>query len=258
MTTNTSRDEPKEERKVAKTATSAGHAVTPRPCAHLLVVDDEPEVRFMLGRLLEAEGYKTELVASGVETMEKLSHDRADLVILDVMLAGENGFDLLTAIRRISDIPVILLSGRHTESDRVLGLRLGADDYIAKPFSAAELAARVASVLRRVNRHEAPRSTLLQFEDLTINVLSREVKISGELVPTTAKEFDLLAFMARSPRQVFSREQLLAHVWGSSSDWQDDGTVTEHVRRVRRKIEADPEHPRWVRTVRGVGYRFEP
>jgi DNA-binding response OmpR family regulator len=252
------KDEKREGRIVAKPATSTRHAITPKPCAHLLVVDDDPEVRSMLSRLLEAEGYKTERAATGTETMEKLSHRHADLVILDVMLAGENGFELLATIRRTNDIPVILLSGRDGESDRVLGLRLGADDYVTKPFSSAELAARVASVLRRVDRRHMSNSALLEFGELSIDLLAREVKVSGKLVPTTAKEFDLLAFIARSPRQVFSREQLLAHVWGSSSDWQDDGTVTEHVRRVRRKIETNPEHPRWVRTVRGVGYRFEP
>jgi DNA-binding response OmpR family regulator len=247
-----------EERTVAKAATSTTHATTPKPCAHLLVVDDDPEVRSVVSRLLEAEGYKTERAATGTEMMQKLSHRCADLVILDVMLAGENGFELLTAIRRTSHVPVILLSGRGGESDKVLGLRLGADDYVAKPFSSAELAARVASVLRRVNRRHTSNVALLQFGELSIDLLAREVKVSGQLVPTTAKEFDLLAFIARSPRQVFSREQLLAHVWSSSSEWQDDGTVTEHVRRIRRKIEKNPEHPHWVRTVRGVGYRFEP
>ncbi|MGD0254557.1 MAG: response regulator transcription factor [Acidimicrobiales bacterium] len=243
---------------MAKAATSTTHATAPKPCAHLLVVDDDPEVRSMVSRLLEAEGYETESAATGAEMMEKLSHRGADLVILDVMLAGENGFDLLAAIRRTSHVPVILLTGRGGESDRVLGLRLGADDYVAKPFSSAELAARVASVLRRVNQRHTSNAALLQFGELSIDLLAREVKVAGRLVPTTAKEFDLLAFIARSPRQVFSREQLLAHVWSSSSEWQDDGTVTEHVRRIRRKIEADPEHPQWVRTVRGVGYRFEP
>ncbi len=243
---------------MADTATSTRHALPSRSYTHLLVVDDDPEIRSLVGRLLEAEGYETERAATGQEAMQLVARRRPDLVILDVMLAGENGFELLSAIRRVSDVPVILLTGRDSESDRVLGLRLGADDYVAKPFSSAELAARVASVLRRFERNQASNGQALHFGELSIDLLAREVKVSGELIPTTAKEFDLLAFMARSPRQVFSREQLLSQVWSSSSDWQDDGTVTEHVRRVRRKIEADPEHPRRLLTVRGVGYRFEP
>ncbi|HZU81050.1 MAG TPA: response regulator transcription factor [Acidimicrobiales bacterium] len=224
----------------------------------LLVVDDDPDVRSMLSRLLATEGYEVEEAATGPETLSILSGRRTDLVILDVMLTGEDGFDLLAAIRRSSNIPVILLTGRGRETDRVLGLKLGADDYVVKPFSAAELAARVGSVLRRAGQRPGPVPMTLEFGDLVIDPLSREVSVRGELVPTTAKEFDLLLFLANSPRQVFSREQLLANVWESSSDWQDAGTVTEHIRRVRRKIETDPEHPRWVRTVRGVGYRFEP
>lgn len=239
-------------------ATANGSAALVKTHARLLVVDDDPEVMSMVGRLLEAEGYVIERAATGEEAMETLSRYHPDLVILDVMLDGESGFELLSAIRRTYDVPVILLSGRDGEPDRVLGLRLGADDYVVKPFSSAELAARVASVLRRTERRPSPESTVLSFGRLSIDVLSREVRVDENLVTTTAKEFDLLNFLAHSPRQVFTRQQLLEQVWGSSSEWQDDGTVTEHVRRIRRKIEADPEHPRWIRTVRGVGYRFEP
>jgi len=257
----TRRDEKHENRKVPMSvdvAATNGSTTLAKTHARLLVVDDDPEVRSMVGRLLEAEGYKIERAATGEEAMETLSRHHPDLVILDVMLDGESGFEILSAIRRVCEVPVILLSGRDGESDRVLGLRLGADDYVVKPFSTAELAARVASVLRRLDRHSPSQSTVISFGRLSIDVLSREVKVGGQLVPTTAKEFDLLAFLAHSPRQVFTRQQLLEQVWGSSSDWQDDGTVTEHVRRIRRKIEADPERPSWIRTVRGVGYRFEP
>ena len=244
---------------MADTATAVRNAILAKPHAHLLVIDDDADVRSMVGRLLEAEGYQAERAATGAEAMDVIARDRPDLVILDVMLDGESGFEILSAIRRTSDVPVILLSGRDAESDRVLGLRLGADDYVVKPFSSAELAARVASVLRRLDRGAASANgSSLAFGDLTIDLLSREIKLKGELVPTTAKEFDLLTFLARSPRQVFTRQQLLEQVWGSSSDWQDDGTVTEHVRRIRRKIESDPDRPGWIRTVRGVGYRFEP
>ena len=225
----------------------------------LLVVDDDPEVRGMLVRLLEVEGYRVSEATTGAEATEALAKAPPDLVILDVMLTSENGFDILAAIRRTSEVPVILVTARGQETDRVLGLKLGADDYVVKPFSAAELAARVGTVLRRATpRSATPTPSLMEFDELRIDTLAREITVRGSLVETTAKEFALLAFLAGSPRQVFTREQLLAQVWDSSSEWQDAGTVTEHIRRIRRKIEADPDKPRWVRTVRGVGYRFEP
>jgi len=213
----------------------------------------------MLSRLLEVEGYKVAEATTGAEALGSLSSGPPDLVILDVMLTTENGFDVLAAIRRTSDVPVILVTAKGQETDRVLGLKLGADDYVVKPFSPAELAARVGTVLRRsTNRSTPAPSGQMEFGDLVIDTLAREIRVSGALVETTAKEFALLAFLAGSPRQVFTREQLLSQVWDSSSEWQDAGTVTEHIRRIRRKIEADPDSPRWVRTVRGVGYRFEP
>ena len=151
---------------------------------------------------------------------------------------------------------MILLTARAEEADRVAGLELGADDYVVKPFSPRELTARVRSVLRRAT----PRPVLgrLTFDGLTIDTASREVSVDGIAVDLTAREFDLLAFLASSPRQVFSRGQLLEQVWGSSTEWQDPATVTVHVRRLRQKIDADPQNPRWVTTVWGVGYRFEP
>lgn len=224
----------------------------------LLVVDDDAEIRRVLMKLLEGEGYLVSEAATGAELMSILANGvRPDLILLDVMLSEENGFDLLTAIRRTNDVPVILLTGRGGEMDRVLGLRLGADDYVAKPFSGPELAARVISVLRRYSRTKDS-EPILKFGDLTIDTTSREVRLGDEPVEMTLKEFNLLAFLASSPRQVFSREQLLAQVWGSSSAWQDDNTVTEHIRRVRRKIETNGGGEGRIRTVRGVGYSFEP
>ncbi len=235
-------------------------AVPPRSCGKLLVVDDDPEVRGMLSRLLEVEGYKVTEAMTGAEAIGSLASTQPDLVILDVMLTSEDGFDVLAAIRRTSDVPVILVTAKGHETDRVLGLKLGADDYVVKPFSPAELAARVGTVLRRSAKGTASAAGngTLEFGDLAIDTMAREIKVSDRLIETTAKEFALLAFLAGSPRQVFTREQLLSQVWDSSSEWQDAGTVTEHIRRIRRKIELDPDSPRWVRTVRGVGYRFEP
>ncbi|MEA3503249.1 MAG: response regulator transcription factor, partial [Actinomycetota bacterium] len=161
-------------------------------------------------------------------------------------------------LRKHADIPVILLTARTEEVDRVLGLELGADDYVVKPFSPRELAARVRTVLRRAARAEPTvAETVISFDGLEVDGRSREVRVDGDLVDLTAKEFDLLAFLASSPRQVFSRGQLLEQVWDSSTEWQDASTVTVHIRRVRRKIERNPDEPRWISTVWGVGYRFE-
>ena len=229
---------------------------TPRT---VLVVDDEPMLRNLLSRLLRMEGYDVLEAEDGQAALEVVNLDQPDLVLLDVMLPARDGLDILGDLRRTSNVPVILVTALGEEADRVLGLKMGADDYVVKPFSAAELSARVESVLRRATLRDTPDGgARLTFEGLAIDHGTREVTVRGERVDMTAKEFDLLAFLAASPRQVFSREQLLRQVWGSSSDWQSDATITEHVRRLRRKIEKDPDNPRWVVTVRGVGYRFEP
>jgi DNA-binding response OmpR family regulator len=210
----------------------------------------------MLDRVLEGEGFLVDGAATVGEALTVFQRRPPDLVLLDVMLAGEDGLELLMELRRTHDVPVILLTGRGDEVDRVLGLRMGADDYVVKPFSTAELSARITSVLRRTGTKSD--RTSRSFGPLTIDSNAREVRVDAKLVDTTAKEFDLLAFLSSSPRQVFTREQILERVWDSSAKWQDPATVTEHIRRLRLKIEADPEHPRYIKTVRGVGYRFEP
>jgi DNA-binding response OmpR family regulator len=227
-----------------------------QPPARVLVVDDDDDVRNVLLRALGADGYRVDVVADGPSARQAIAGTPPDLVVLDLGLAAEDGLDILTHLRETTDLPVILLTGRGEEQDKILGLKLGADDYLVKPFSSGELSARIASVLRRTRR-SAPAASI-EFEDLRVDLITREVIVRGETVQMTAKEFDLLAFLAASPRQVFDREQLLRHVWASSSEWQDSATVTEYVRRVRRKIEQDADRPRWVTTVRGVGYRFEP
>ena len=227
----------------------------------VLVVDDEPMLRNLLSRLLRMEGYDVIEADDGQTALDLVEERRPDLVLLDVMLPARDGLDVLGDLRRTSEVPVILVSALGEEADRVLGLKMGADDYVVKPFSAAELSARVESVLRRAALRAAPQpaaTNRLAFEGLVIDLQTREVKVRGEKAEMTAKEFDLLAFLAGSPRQVFTRDQLLQQVWASSSDWQSDATITEHVRRLRRKIEEDPDNPRWITTVRGVGYRFEP
>jgi len=215
-------------------------------------------VRALLTRYLEMEGFEVQEAADGDTALSMIKERLPDLVLLDVIMPSSDGLDVLTHLRRTSDVPIILLTGRDASADRVMGLKLGADDYVVKPFSPAEVAARISTVLRRARAAAPAPAPTLEFEGLSIDLSTREVRVSGEIVSTTAKEFDLLVFLASSPRQVFSREQLLEHVWQSSSAWQNPDTVTEHVRRLRRRIEEDPEHPRRILTVWSVGYRFEP
>jgi DNA-binding response OmpR family regulator len=224
----------------------------------VLVVDDEPTVREVVVGYLRRDGHEVMEAEDGPTALRLLESERFDLVVLDMMLPGVNGLDILRRIRSMGDMPVIMLTARAEESDRVAGLELGADDYVVKPFSPRELAARVNGVLRRATPKAPPVGDTLEFEHLTIDNRSREVRLDGELVEMTPKEFDVLAHLAASPRQVFSRADLLRDVWHSSPDWQDPATVTVHVRRIRNKIEADPEKPRRITTIWGVGYRFEP
>jgi DNA-binding response OmpR family regulator len=222
----------------------------------VLVVDDEPMVREVVVSYLEREGFKVSEAADGETALRLVLDGNPDLVVLDVMIPAIDGFEVLTEIRKRRDVPVILLTARTDEIDRVLCLELGADDYVVKPFSPRELTARVRSVLRR-SRPPAP-SPRLEFDRLVIDGTTREVLVDGAPVEMTPKEFDLLVYLAASPRQVFSRSQLLEQVWDSSPDYQDPSTVTVHIRRIRQKIEADADDPRWVCTVWGVGYKFEP
>jgi DNA-binding response OmpR family regulator len=224
----------------------------------VLVVDDEPTVREVVAGYLRRDGHEVTEAADGTTALELVDSNPPDLIVLDMMLPGVNGLDVLRRVRATSDVPVIMLTARAEESDRVAGLELGADDYVVKPFSPRELAARVNGVLRRTNGRQPASSGPLVFGALTIEPLSRLVTLEGRNIEMTPKEFDVLAFLASSPRQVFSRAQLLESVWQSSPEWQDPATVTVHVRRIRGKIEDDPESPRWITTVWGVGYRFEP
>ena len=222
----------------------------------VLVVDDEPIVREVVVSYLQREGYQTLEAADGDHARELLEHNQPNLVVLDIMLPGTDGLDLCRWIRRRSEVPVIMLTARGEEADRIVGLELGADDYVTKPFSPRELAARVRTVLRRATA-DAPKAERLSFGDLQIDARTREVTRAGELLRLTAKEFDLLLFLARHPRQVFSRDQLMDRVWGYEAAL-DTGTVTVHVRRLREKIEDDPSRPQRLQTVWGVGYRLSP
>jgi DNA-binding response OmpR family regulator len=233
----------------------------------VLVVDDEPMVREVVARYLEHDGMRVHELGDGDAAVEWLGEHEADLVVLDVMLPGVDGLSLLRRIRAAGDTPVILLTARTEEIDRVVGLELGADDYVIKPFSPRELAVRVRNMLRRAAASTALAAPgagqQLHFGDrdagtLDIDTAAREAAVDGRVVPLTPKEFDLLAVLAGSPRQVFSRRQLLEQVWDSAPEYQDPATVTVHIGRLRQKCERDPEHPRWIVTAWGVGYRFEP
>ena len=218
----------------------------------IVVAEDDSNSRRALRHYLQRSGYQVIEAASANEFLDTLFAHPADLVILDLDLGGGLA-DALTKIRRRSSVPVIVCSGRASERERVGLLNLGADDFLAKPYSSAELEARMRAVLRRCC---AIPTTTLDHGDLVIDQGTRRVTVGASEVVMTRKEFDLLAFLAAAPGRVFSRDDLLERVWGSNGRWQGRSTVTEHIRRVRLKIESDPGNPTWITTIRGIGYRF--
>ena len=221
----------------------------------VLVVDDEPTVRDVVARYLERDGHRVVTAADADAARGLIEQERLSLVVLDVMLpGGTDGLALCRWIRASSELPVILLTARADETDRIVGLELGADDYVTKPFSPRELATRVKTVLRRARSGRPPRERIA-VGALVLDAGQREARREGELLGLTAKEFDLLWFLAANPNHVFSRDQLMARVWGYSAAL-DTGTVTVHVRRLREKLESDPSDPQLLETVWGVGYRL--
>jgi DNA-binding response OmpR family regulator len=223
--------------------------------ATVLVVDDEPIVRDVVTRYLERDGHRIVAAGDSVEARGLIEREAPNLVVLDVMLPGDtDGLSLCRWIRSTSDLAVILLTARGDETDRIVGLELGADDYVTKPFSPRELATRVRAVLRRAHP-AAPPPERVEVGPLKLDAGRREARRNGELLRLTAREFELLWFLASNPDQVFSRDQLMARVWGYSAAL-DTGTVTVHVRRLREKVEEDPSEPRLLETVWGVGYRL--
>jgi two-component system phosphate regulon response regulator PhoB len=231
------------------TVVPAGDNVADRT---ILVAERDSNCRMALLHHLKKSGYRVAESGDVNASLQAVFGQTADLVVLDLGPNGDTA-DVLTKIRRRSSVPVIVCSGQASERDRVRLLNLGADDVVSKPFSFAELEARVRAVLRRGS--SAP-TTTLEHGDLVVDRGTRTVTVGNETVAMTRKEFDLLAFLATSPGRVFSREDLLERVWGSTGRWQGRSTVTEHIRRIRLKIEADPEKPKWITTVRGIGYRF--
>ena len=225
--------------------------------ATVLVVDDEPIVREVVVRYLTREGHRTLEAADGLAARAAIERSNPDLVVLDVMLPGTDGLELCRWIRSTSELPVIMLTARSEEADRIVGLELGADDYVTKPFSPRELVARVRTVLRRGAAANGVPEERVRFGDVEIDAAAHEVRKRGSALKLTAREFDLLLFLARHPRRVFSRDQLMSRVWGYEPAF-DSGTITVHVRRLREKIEDEPATPRYLETVWGVGYRFSP
>jgi DNA-binding response OmpR family regulator len=223
----------------------------------IAVVEDEPSIAEVVSLYLKRAGFQVQTFSDGMSASEALLQQLPDLVILDVMLPKLDGFALTRQLRDRSDIPIILLTSRREETDRIAGLEMGADDYVVKPFSPQELVSRVRAVLRRTKSEEIKAEAPLTFSDLTIDPQTRLVTMKGREITLTAKEFDMLYWLARHPRQVFSRDQLLENIWGLS-DYIDPSTVTVHVRRLREKIERDPANPLHIITIWGVGYKFEP
>ena len=232
---------------------------------NILVVDDERTIREVVRRYLELEGFAVTEAETGPQALSILQSSHPDLIVLDIMLPGVDGFSITRRLRQADEysplaidgeIPIILLSARTNEVDRVAGLELGADDYVTKPFSPRELVARVKTVLRRTTAAEVESESPVAFGGLSLDPRSRSVSVDGEGVSLTAKEFDLLSFLLRHPRQVFTRQQLLDKVWGYEF-YGDESTVTVHVRRLREKLEPNPSKPSYIQTVWGVGYKFE-
>lgn len=222
----------------------------------ILVVDDEPHIREVVELYLQRDGYVVLVAADGEEALRLYRQFQPDLVILDLMLPKINGLDVCRRMQAERRVPVIMLTAKGEEEDRITGLSLGADDYVPKPFSPRELVARVAAVLRRVRDTIAPRhGAMLRSGELLIDPQTREVRMRNTAVLLTAREFDLLHHLAMHPQQVFTRDQLMDAVWGYDFV-ADTSTVTVHIRRLREKIEADPSQPQYILTIWGVGYRW--
>ncbi len=225
--------------------------------ARVLVVDDDATVREVVVDYLRAAGHEVSEAIDGAGALESVRKAGADLVVLDVMMPGLDGLEVCRRLRRLSDVPIVLLTALGSEQDRVVGLEIGADDYVTKPFSPRELVLRVDSILRRSSGSvDTDVPTVIVDGGLVVDRDRRQVTLDGQETPLTTREFDLLTFFMSRPGVAFSRDDLLQHVWGWS--FGDQSTVTVHVRRLREKVEPDPTTPTRLLTVWGVGYRWEP
>ncbi len=224
----------------------------------IMLVEDEPSIAEVVSLYFRRAGFQVQSFADGAKALERLQQQLPDLVVLDIMVPQVNGFEITRWLRDRSDVPIIMLTARRSEADRIAGLEMGADDYVVKPFSPQELVSRVRAVLRRTqNPAGNENQQALVFENLSIDPQTRLVQVFNKEVSLTAKEYELLWHLARHPRQVFTRDQLLETIWGIA-EYIDPGAVTVHIRRLREKIEPDSSKPRYIQTVWGVGYKFEP
>lgn len=223
--------------------------------ARVLVVDDDVTVREVVVSYLRADGHAVLEAADGTIALQQMREQPADLVVLDLMMPGIDGLEVCRRLRAIGDVPVIMLTALGAETDRVLGLESGADDYVTKPFSPRELVLRVNALLRRVGERAEPETGRIADGDLVVDSGRHEATLAGEVLNLTSREFDLLRFLVANPGTAFSRDELLQQVWGWS--FGDQSTVTVHVRRLREKVESDPTKPTRLVTVWGVGYRWE-
>jgi two-component system, OmpR family, response regulator ResD len=233
---------------------------TTEPRRRVLIVDDETSLREVLRQYLRLEGFVTLEAADGVEALQVAQRTPPDLIILDLMLPGVDGVEVCRRLREMTAAPILMLTARHEEADKVEGFQAGADDYVTKPFSPREVVMRVRAIMRRLEVTTVPAIALdgvLRLGSMVINPQTRQVERDGRVVDVTTKEFDLLYFLARRPRQVFTRQQLLDHVWDGAY-YGDPSTVTVHIRRLREKVESDPANPRHIKTIWGIGYKFEP
>lgn len=224
----------------------------------ILIVEDEIEIAELLRDYLTASGYEIKYIVDGSHALSVFKSFKPDMVILDIMLPGASGFDICKTIRNASNVPIILLSAKKEDTDKVLGLGLGADDYITKPFSPRELVARVQSQFRRFNdlSGEQGNKTLLQFDDLEINTAAYTVKLKGEELSFSVKEFEILYYLASNKNHALTREKIFDKIWGYN-EYGDINTVTVHIRKIREKIEENPSVPKYIETVWGVGYKFK-
>ena len=229
-------------------------SATPSVLTTVLVVDDDADIRTLMRDFLEAAGYRVLVAKDGMEALETIGRESVDCVLLDVMMPGPSGFEVLRQIRETNDVPVLFLSARQDDSDKIRGLGLGGDDYIVKSSTPGEIVARVKAVLRRYHPGDAKDASVLDFGRLVIDRQAREVRVDGEIVALTAREFELLQMFAEHPRQVLTRDTLFERLWGP---YGDRHSLTVHIGRLREKIEKDPSTPRYIVTVWGVGYRFE-
>jgi two-component system response regulator ResD len=226
----------------------------------VLIVDDEATVREVVGQYLELEHFSVMQASNGLEALRLAEETPPDLVILDLTLPGIDGLEVCRRLRAASAIPILMLTARSDDADKLEGFGIGADDYLTKPFNPRELVARVRAIMRRLDAMSMPAMVFdgdLHFGELTIRAQIRQVERNGLPLELTTKEFDLLRFLAAHPKQVFTREQLLLHVW-NYDNYGEDSTVTVHMRRLREKVEPDPARPQHLRTVYGIGYKFEP